>query len=229
MKVLAIDTAEEACSAALYIDGAVSSRCEIAPRRHSQLILPMMAGLLAEAGLRVCDLDGLAFGRGPGSFTGVRIATGVIQGAAFGAALPVAPVSTLLALAQRARREHGAARVLAALDARMNEVYWAPCEPAREGLMQLAGPEQVVAPGAVPVPEAGAWVGAGSGWAAYAPVLQARLRSRLDRMLPGLQVHAHDIAVLGAAMLKDGAGVAAEQAIPVYLRDQVAWKKQGAA
>ncbi len=119
MKLLAIETATEACSAALYIDGEISERYEVAPRRHAELILLMMEQLLTEAELKLTQLDALAFGRGPGSFTGVRIATGVIQGAAFGAQLPVVPVSTLAALAQRHYRMRGACRILPAFDARM--------------------------------------------------------------------------------------------------------------
>jgi tRNA threonylcarbamoyladenosine biosynthesis protein TsaB len=227
VKLLAIDTTEEACSAALYLDGEVRARYELAPRRHSVLILPMMDELLAEAGLRLMQLDGLAFGRGPGSFTGVRIAAAVIQGAAFGADLPVAPVSTLRAVAQRARREAGAARVLASFDARMGEIYWGPCVADESGLMQSVDAERVLPPSAVPLPDAGEWIGAGSGWATYARALGDRLAGRVVQCLPDLQVHAQDVAVLGAAMLAAGQGVAAEQALPVYLRDEVAWNKVG--
>ena len=124
VKLLAIDTAESACSAALLVDGAVLSRMEQAVRGHSERILPMMQSLLSEAGYSLNDLDALAFGRGPGSFTGLRIAAGVIQGSALGAGLPVVPVSTLQTLAQGAFRMHGARQVLSALDARMAEVYW---------------------------------------------------------------------------------------------------------
>ncbi len=146
MKLLAIETATDTCSAALWIDGELCERFEVAPQRQSELILPMMDALLAEAGLRPAQLDALAFGRGPGSFTGVRIATGVAQGVAFAAGLPVVGVSTLAALAQGHLGATGCRRVLAAYDARMGEVYWAACEADGEGVMRVSG-EELVVPG----------------------------------------------------------------------------------
>ncbi len=226
MKILAIDTAEDACSAALLVDEEVRSRFEIAPRRHSELILPMMDQLLAEAGLALTQLDAVAFGRGPGSFTGVRIAAAVAQGAAFAAQLPVAPVSTLRALAARVRREAAAGPVLAALDARMGEVYWL-ADPAAGA--SADGLEQVLPPSAVPLPAGAGWTGAGSGWDSYRDTLTARLGPVVAAVRPGIRVHAHDVAVLGAAACRRGALVAPEQAQPVYLRDEVAWKKQRSA
>ena len=151
IKLLAIDTAESACSAALMVDGEVRSRMEQAARGHSERILPMMQSLLSEAGCSLNDLDTLAFGRGPGSFTGLRIAAGVIQGSALGAGLPVVPVSTLRALAQGAFRMHGARQVLSALDARMAEVYWGAYALDGKDLMQPLIDELVCAPEAVPV------------------------------------------------------------------------------
>lgn len=224
MKVLAIDTTEEGCSAALYLDGEVSQRFEHAPRRHSELILPMMEQLLVEAGLKPVQLDGLAFARGPGAFTGVRIASAVTQGVALAADLPVAPVSSLRALAQRARRQLGAERVLAAFDARMNELYWAACAADGAGQMQLCGQEQVLPADALALPAGNGWVGVGSGWQAYDETLAARMPD--VSVHPGaFWNHAWDVATLGASLLEAGNGVAAEQALPVYLRDQVAWKK----
>ena len=225
MKIIAIDTAEETCSAALYLDGAVISRYAVAPRQHSALILPMMDELLAEAGLGLTQLDGMAFGRGPGSFTGLRIAAGVTQGAAFGADLPVAPVSTLLALAQRTHREQRADQVLAAFDARMGEVYWAACTLGAAGLMQLFDKEIVAKPAAVPAVPGSHWVGAGSGWGAYRKDLGSEFAEQVIRVDADLRVHAHDVALLGAHLLTTGKGVAPEHALPVYLRDEVAWKK----
>ena len=225
MKLLAIDTSAEACSAALYLDGEVRERFAVQPQRQSELILPMMDGLLAEAGLTVAELDALAFGRGPGSFTGVRIATGVVQGAAFAADIPVVPVSTLAALAQGHLRETGHARVLAALDARMNEVYWAACTPDASGLMRALGGELIVPPGDAPLPPDGGWHGVGSGWGAYAAVLAERVGDRVTAVDGAAQCRARDIAWIAAADLAAGLAVPAEQALPVYLRDRVAWKR----
>lgn len=221
MKLLSIDTTESACSAALAVDGEIHFRFRIAPRRHGEVLLPMVDELLAEAELGVARLDGIAFSRGPGSFTGIRIATGVAQGIALGADLPVVPVSTLLALAQGAVRESGARRVLAALDARMGELYWAAVEKDVEGL-QLLGTEVVAPPPRVTAPAHDDWVAIGSGWDACLEPLMPRFRP--VKVLHERQIHARDVAELGLAGLARGEGVPAEQALPVYLRDQVASK-----
>ena len=152
MKLLAIDTSGDACSAALLLDGEIVQHAELAPRRHGELILPMMQGLLDQAGIALGALDALAFGRGPGSFTGVRIAAAVIQGAAFGAGLPVVPVSTLAALAQGQFRRGGQQRLLSALDARMNEVYWGGFTIGPDALATPCGAELVCPPGQAPLP-----------------------------------------------------------------------------
>jgi len=232
VRVLALDTATEACSAALLIDGEVRERYELAPRQHANLILMMVDQLLAEAGVPLGALDALAFGRGPGGFTGVRIATGVAQGLAFGAGLAALPVSDLQALAHGAWRELGQGRVLAAIDARMDEVYWGAYEYQQgpdAASVVLVGEEQVAPPQLVQPPAAGEWFGVGSGWRAHWPALeQALARTGADR-LSGFDdtrhPRAHDIALLGAQALARGEGVSAEQALPVYLRDEVAWKK----
>lgn len=223
MRLLAIDTAAEDCSAALLIEGEVRSRFLYAPRRHGELILSLMEELLREAGLRLADLDALAFGRGPGAFTGIRIATGVIQGVAFGAGLPVVPVSNLAALAQRHFREGGHRRILAAFDARMGEVYWGAFAIDDGGLARPLGAEQVAAPQAVVVPEGEVWHGVGSGWGPHGTLLTERVGAVLKSLTPEVVCHAHDVAVLGAALYREGQGVPAEQALPVYLRDRVAW------
>lgn len=230
MKILAIDTSTEACSAAIFTDGNIAERYQIAPREHSKLILPMMEELLADVGLTLKQLDALAFGRGPGSFTGVRIAASVIQGVAFGADLPVVPVSSLAALAQGVYREHKVEQVLTAFDARMQEVYWGAYKLGSECLMELQGKEQVILPQSVPIPASGpgeekAWSGAGSGWETYHDVMSERLQGQLSDWKGNVFPHAQDILPLAVAGSQDGQAVAAEMAIPVYLRDKVAWKK----
>lgn len=228
MRLLAIDTSGEACSAALYLDGNISDRFKVQPRGHAELILGMMQALLDEAGLSLRDLDALAYGRGPGSFTGVRIAAGVIQGAAFGADLPVVPVSTLAALAQRQVRESGADRLLPAFDARMNEVYWAAYERGNTGFVELLGEETVCPPEQIPLPEGVGWQGVGSGWSSYGEILNRRLGSAVELVHARQLCHAQDVAVLGVVGMKTGAGVSAERALPVYLRNRVAAKpRQG--
>lgn len=224
MKLLAIETATEACSAALYVDGEINLRYLVKPRGHSELILGMMDELMAEAGLKLSQLDCLAFGRGPGSFTGVRIAAGVVQGTAFGADLPVVPVSTLAALAQRGFREHAMQRLLPAYDARMQEIYWAAYQVNAQGLVELLGHEQVVSADAAVIPEGGEWYGVGSGWAAYGEQLAARFGASLLDTAPDMLCSAYDLALLGVAGFEQGQAVAPEYALPIYLRDNVAKK-----
>ena len=221
MRLLALETATEACSVALWLDGELLERFELAPRGHAERVLPWAEALLAEAGLALGRLDAVAFGRGPGAFTGLRIACGVAQGLALGAGLPVVPVSTLAALAQGAVEE-GRERVLAALDARMGEVYWGPYRRGPEGLAVPAGEEAVLPPGAVPLPEGAGWWGAGPGWAAHGEVLAARLRDRLAGRAPQLLPRAGAVARLAAAAFARGEILPPEEALPVYLRRQVA-------
>ncbi|MFQ5644944.1 MAG: tRNA (adenosine(37)-N6)-threonylcarbamoyltransferase complex dimerization subunit type 1 TsaB [Thiogranum sp.] len=223
-RILAIEAATDACSAALLIDDVVQERFEIAPRRHVALLLPFVESLLADAGTGTGQLDAVAFGRGPGSFTGVRIAAGMTQGIAFGADLPVIPVSTLAALAQGAVREHAVTQVLAALDARMQEVYWGAFRCGDEGLVAAAGEERVCAPEAVECPPQGDWAGAGSGWDAYTDVLARRCAVQAAAVYTRQQPHAADVARLAARVFKQGGALAPEQAVPVYLRDNVARK-----
>jgi len=222
MKLLAIDTATEACSAALLVDGEISERFELAPRQHASLILPMAEQLLAEAELKVAQLDALAFGCGPGSFTGVRIATGVIQGIAFAADLPVMSVSTLTALAQGALLEQKVTKVLSAIDARMGEVYWNSCIAGSDGIMRSAGEEQLAVPSAILLPQGDGWHGVGSGWQIHSEALRTRLGGKLDDSHPACYPHARDIAVLAANDFSSGVkSLAAEQVLPVYLRNSV--------
>jgi tRNA threonylcarbamoyladenosine biosynthesis protein TsaB len=223
MKLLAIETATEACSAALWVDGQTTQRFRIAPREHAALILSMCDELLADAGVARAELDAVAFGRGPGSFTGVRIAASAAQGMAFALERPVLPISTLAALAQGARRERGWERVLAAIDARMGEVYWATFSADARGLMVPNGEEAVAAPARVTRNAPGAVQGAGSGWQTYGAILsQATGITEWDGdRLP----QARDVAELAVAAWARGEAVPPEQAIPVYIRDDVAHKK----
>ena len=220
MRLLALDTSTEACSAAVLAEGAVLERCELAPRRHAALILPMIEAVLAEAGLDARRLDAVAFGRGPGAFTGVRVAVGIAQGIAFAADLPVIPVSTLAALALGASRETGHARIAAALDARMGEIYWGTYAVSA-ARAELLGEERVSAPEKVAAP-AGAWFGAGSGWAVYSAILARRLT--VDGWTGERWPRAGDIARLAADPSRRTEWVGAEQALPVYLRNEVVGK-----
>jgi tRNA threonylcarbamoyladenosine biosynthesis protein TsaB len=223
LKLLAIDTSTEACSAALWLDGVVVERFALTPQGHAEHILPMVRTLLAAAELKLAALDALAFGRGPGSFTGIRIGTGVIQGLALGANLPVVPVSSLAALAQGASGH----RVLPAIDARMNEVYWGIYERNTTGLVHAVAPERLCPPEQVPIPEGGDWMGVGSGWDRYAPILQRALGNALAGWFEGRYPHAAAIATLGVEGFRSGLAVAAELALPVYLRDEVIKKTGG--
>jgi tRNA threonylcarbamoyladenosine biosynthesis protein TsaB len=227
VKLLAIETAGDACSCAVLRDGDTYERHLTAPRRHAELILPMVRELLDEAGLALDDLDALAFGRGPGSFTGLRVAAGVIQGLAFGADLPVVPVSSLQALAQGAFRQSGSGRVLAAFDARMGEVYWGAYQADGAGLMAVRIEDCASAPNAVPVPSTGEWLGAGDGWGTYAEELAERVGAMLAGTEPERMARALDVAILARAAHARGESVPASRALPVYVRNEVA-RKRGA-
>lgn len=224
MHILAIETATDACSAALLTGDAVGQEFHIAPREHARLILPMIERLLAAAELTLNRLDAVAFGRGPGSFTGLRIAAGVSQGIAFAADLPVVPVSTLAALAQGCVREHDASDLLIAQDARMHEVYWGVYTRGEDNLVTAQGSERVCPPSRVVAPDSGRWVGAGSGWEVYRDTLQACCGQRLTADYPAQRPQAEDIARLAVPRVLAGQTLAADQAQPVYLRDRVADK-----
>jgi tRNA threonylcarbamoyladenosine biosynthesis protein TsaB len=232
MNVLALDTSTEACSAALSVNGRVTERYVVAPRRHGELLLPMVDELLREAGVTLRDLDALAFGRGPGAFTGVRIAAGVIQGLAFGAGKPVAPISSLAALAQgvAAGRPTGTV-ILGAFDARMGEVYWGAYEVGTDGLVTLVGDEEVAKPEDVTLPDAvrgtdrkvplPQLIGAGSGWHTYAGLLRARCGVEPTEVLGDRYPRARDVLVLAEREFAAGRAVPAAAAQPVYLRNKV--------
>lgn len=223
MRILALDAATEACSAALLLGTSLAERFEVIGRGHADRLLPMADELLRAARLAPHDLDAIAFGRGPGGFTGIRIAAALAQGLAAGSGRLVLPVSSLSALAAGAARDAGAQRVLACLDARMGEVYWAACDCAADSPVALSG-EHLTDPAGVEPPPGAAWHGAGHGFAAY-PAIAARLGSRLagidDTRLP----RAADVARIAAADLAAGKGLPAARGLPVYLRNDVVHRR----
>ena len=217
MKILALDTSTEYCSVALWRDGDVDV-CEAhAGQRHSELLLGMVDELLARHDLRVGELDGIAFGEGPGSFTGLRIACGVTQGLAFAAGIPVAGIGTLLAMAEAAQARH----VVCCLDARMHEIYHAAYEKSGDGWQTVCEPG-LWAPADSPSLPAGSWYGCGNGFTAYREVLMQRYDGCLSGVAPALVPHARDIARLAAPLFAQGKGQDAALAAPLYIRDKVA-------
>ena len=236
-KILALDTSTENCSAALWIDATLETRQVEMERGHAERILPMIDELLAEAGITLTHLDAIAFGRGPGSFTGVRLGTTVTQGLAFGAGLGVVPISDLQAVAQRLLDDDptGApggpgdpTRILVCNDARMSEVYWACYERAQDGLARLQGDEQVSKPSEVKLPPHWpAATAAGRGFLAYGEALQAAVPNRvMSAKPPPGPLHylprAIEIARLALPAVRAGKLLPAEEALPVYLRNNVA-------
>lgn len=219
MNLLAIDTSTEACSAALHVDDATMALYELAPRRHAELILPMVDQLLTEAEITLADLDAIAFGRGPGSFTGVRIATGVAQGLAFAAALPLIPISSLAALAQAAA---GKAEYIAAIiDARMGEVYYGLYRGNDAGIMSEMQADQVLAPGQIRVNNIPGCFGVGSGWAAYGETLVKAFGKHLTGFAAERYPDARHMVPLALQAFRHGELESPEDAAPVYLRNKV--------
>jgi len=223
MNILIIDTATEACSVALEINTHVFNRFEICPQQHSQRILPMIDEVLKEAKVTLQDLDYLAFGRGPGSFTGVRIATGVLQGLALGTGHKVVGISTLAAMAQQAYAQNQKEQVTAAIDARMSEVYFGQYQ-LQQNIMTLIGDEQVLPPelGSAILSRSSEMAGVGTGWLAY-PELNAA--AKVDVLTEVLYPNALYMLPLAKALIAAGHAVEVEEIQPVYLRDKVTWKK----
>jgi len=223
LKILALDTSTELCSVALSIDGAMLSHEVLAGNSHSELLLPMIDDLLAEAGWRLQELDGLAYGRGPGSFTGLRIGCGVAQGLAFGAGLPVVGVVTLAAIAEEVHdamgEGDGPTDVLACIDARMHEVYAAAYRCTSGEMIELM-PPTVLRPGDLALPAAGIWIGAGNGFATYRDLLEGQLAE----VRPDIHPRARSIARLALARFQAGEAGPPESAEPLYIRDKVALK-----
>ena len=221
MKILALETATEACSVALYVDGLVLERFEIAPRRHAELTLPWAEQLLAEAGIARAQLDAIALGRGPGAFTGVRLAIAIAQGIALALDRPLLPVSTLQTLAMQS--PHDVTHALASIDARMGEVYAACCVRDADGVMQVQGSEVVIAPDALQLPDDDSrWAGVGTGFAATEGLLADRLQPRLSSLDAQALPHAADVLKIAVPAFRRGEGIAPELVQPAYLRDNVA-------
>ena len=220
MNLLAIETATEACSVALLCGDAMIDRSELAPRRHAELVLPMAGELLAEAGIGRRQLDAIAVGRGPGAFTGVRLAISVAQGLALALDLPVVPVSSLAALAMQAPNDGVA--VLAAIDARRGEVYAGAFAFDSAGLVTPMGPESVSPAEDLALPTVQAWHVIGSGWSAYGDAICGRLPATPIWTDGDRFPQARDVALLATPRFAAGEGVPPEQALPVYLRDKVA-------
>lgn len=220
-KILAIETSSELASCALLDGDHVIARSTSGVRTHSQSVLPMVQELLREAGISLADCDAIAFGAGPGSFTGVRTACGVAQGLAFGAGLPVLPLVTLEAMAEACRARTGAGEVLAVLDARMGEVYWAQYrhDAGRQAWIEVAAPALCAPQDLQPVPAEGL-AACGNGFSAYPEAFAGKaFAAALDDILP----HARELALLGAPALAAGLAVPAAQAQPLYLRNKVAY------
>jgi tRNA threonylcarbamoyladenosine biosynthesis protein TsaB len=217
MRFAAIETSGDWCSVALWCDGEIVSLERRAPNRHSELALPLLEKLLGNAGLTASQLDGVAFGAGPGSFTGLRIACGLAQGLAFAGDLPVIAISSFEAIAQ----ESGEARVVACVDARMREVYYSALEK-QAGRWREVVPGQCVAPRDAPPPPGGGWAGCGNGFQAYPEFLAGTIL----RKKPEVHPTAFAVAQLAAPRLAAGEGIDAALAAPVYLRDKVAFTTQ---
>ncbi|WP_317204710.1 tRNA (adenosine(37)-N6)-threonylcarbamoyltransferase complex dimerization subunit type 1 TsaB [Janthinobacterium sp.] len=216
--ILAIETSSELASCALLRGALVSSRDSSGVRTHSQSILPMVQSLLAEAGITLADCDAIAYGSGPGSFTGVRTACGIAQGLAFGAGLPVVPVVTLDAMALACHQRHGNTDILAVLDARMGEVYWAQYRYA-DGLHAVVAPTLSAPAPVAPLDES---VGAcGNGLSAYAEAFAGRAFAAAAHA--EVMPHATQIGQLARLAFAAGAGVPAAQAQPLYLRNKIAF------
>lgn len=226
LRILAIDTATESCSVAVWNEGVVASRFEISPREHTQKILPMVKSALEEANLTLQSLDVLAFGRGPGSFTGVRIGVGVAQGIALGAELPMIGISSLATMAEGVFRTTGIKQVLVAIDARMGEIYCAQYQRNDEGIWLGEETEAVMKPEhfvEALQSTTGTWAMAGTGWQAY-PELKEGLPFTVvetDITLPAAQ----NMLPLAVAAWHEGKATRVEEAEPVYLRNEVTWKK----
>ena len=223
-KLLALETSGDVGSVALLADGAVCERAIPSPREQTGSVLPHVQGLLADAGLELGDLDGIAFGRGPGSFTGLRVATAVAHGFGLAAGLPLLPISSLAAIAQGLWRSRGTQRCLVCVDARMGEVFWG-CFEIRNGLAAPLSEERLDSPSGIRCADLSeTWIAAGNGFAAYAAELSG-LAARAQTVESSLGPAARDLLPLALDDLAHGRASPVEVALPVYLRPESAWKR----
>ncbi len=219
MNILALDTSTDYCSVALWRDGVVHERAVRAGQSHSGILAGMVDAVMAEGGTRLSGLDGIAYGEGPGSFTGLRIACAVAQGLAFPADIPLAGIGTLQAMAMVC----GGARVLCCLDARMQEIYHAAYIREGDGYAEVS-PPCVCAPAAAPEIEGAGWTGCGSGFFAYGAALRQRYGAAVDVLADEVFPQARAIARLALPVFTAGRGIRADAAAPLYIRDRVALK-----
>ena len=226
-RLLSIDTSGEACSVALQSDNGLSERHEHAPLRHAELLMPAITALLQEAGLATRDLDAIVFGRGPGSFTSLRIGIGVVQGLAWGAELPVVPLSSLAVVAQQARALSGPGdhKVLVAMDARMNEVFCGEFRAGDDGIMSVVGAERVCPPDQLDSP-GGDFIAAGNGFERFSEL--GALNGAAVQSYPDLWPCASVLLEMAGAWLERNDPLPAAMAQPVYIRNQVASKPAAA-
>jgi tRNA threonylcarbamoyladenosine biosynthesis protein TsaB len=224
MNILALDTCTESCSAALLYQGVLYECVEMTQRGHSDLILGMLDNVLSQAGIRISSVDTLAFGRGPGSFTGVRVGVGVVQGIAFARDIPVIPISSLAAVAQGAADELNIDHIAVAMDARMGEIYCASYQ-RENGLVRLLDQERVCPPEDFAANSSVQWVGIGTGWAEYDAILRNGFVDHLDQVSVSHYPHAANIIKLAQVEAEAGRVFPADKAMPVYLRNNVAKKK----
>ena len=223
MKILAFDTSSEYCSIALWLERDILGEEVLAGQRHSELVLPMVSRMLGETGLTLTQLDGIAFGSGPGSFTGLRIACGIAQGLACGAGLPVIGIGTLEALAQQA----GGTRVIVALDARMQEIYHAAYRKVLDEWQAVSEPTLCLPQDAPPIQiQEQDWTGCGSGFDMYPEVLHSRYEGYLNHIIRGVRPDARAIVQLAAPRFARGQGVDPADAAPLYIRNKVALKEK---
>lgn len=221
MKILALETSTEFCSIALYLDGKMLNKEIHAQHRHSEILLPMIQGLLTEAELTLHQIDGIAFGAGPGSFTGLRIACGVAQGLGYALNLPVVGVSTLEAVAQQVGKQ----KIIVAFDARMHEIYHAAYQKLTNQHWKMISPPMLCSPQHAPLLSEHEWIGCGSGFEVYHKELSALYRDNIRQIHHALHPQAKEIAQLALSKFTDGSNTDPAQAAPVYLRNKVALKE----